>query len=85
MWTQIGLGAGRLEHPLWLCQGMVACRVGFTSKTQGLLAFSRSEGELYAVGCGVVEAIFARALLRDVNSAPNQLLRGFSRWEAHGD
>ena len=44
--------------------------VGFMFKTQGLLALSSGEAELYAIGYGVIETIFLRGFTRDVNLAP---------------
>ena len=44
--------------------------VGFMSKTQGLLALSSGEAELYAIGYGVMETIFLRNFLREVNLSP---------------
>ena len=44
--------------------------VGFASKTQGLLALSGGEAELYAIGYGVMEAIFVKNFLREANLAP---------------
>ena len=41
--------------------------VGFMSKTQGLLALSSGEAGLYAIGYGVMETIFLRNFLREVN------------------
>ena len=38
--------------------------------TQGLLALSSGEAELYAVGYGVMETVFLRGFLREVNLAP---------------
>ena len=44
--------------------------VGFVSKTQGLLALSSGEAEIYAIGYGVMETIFLRSFLREVNLSP---------------
>ena len=44
--------------------------VGVMPKTQGLLALSSGEAELYAIGFGVMATIFQRNFLREVNLAP---------------
>ena len=40
------------------------------TKTQGLLALSSGEAELYAIGYGGMETIVLRSFLRGVNLAP---------------
>ena len=54
---------GCAMYPLGNC-------VGFMSKTQGLLALSSGEVELYAIGYGVMETIFLRNFIREVNLSP---------------
>ena len=49
---------------------LLGCCVGFTSKTQGQLALSSGEAELYAIGYGVMKTSFLRNFLREVNLAP---------------
>ena len=57
---------------------LLGCCVGFTSKTQGQLALSSGEAELYAIGFGVMEAIFLRNFLREVNLAPKVTINCFT-------